>query len=441
MSKQQNRPLFEQVSERLINELKAGTSQFQKPIKENGMSAFVKPVNATTGAGYTAMNAINLAMRRYDDPRWLSFEAARYAKTPVKENEKGTLISFPKTKEIQAMRKPDGSKILDEDGKTQTKTIEYDKRQAGNALLFNAAQLQNVQPLNEYLEKQQAGEQLSPNEKAEKLLADSKAVIVHGGQEAFYDKAKDEIHLPEMNQFENETQYYQAAIHQLAHWSGHESRLNRPMEGKFGSMDYAREELRAAIASMLIGGELKTGHNFGQHVSYTGNFIKILKDDPFQISRASSDAQKIVNLLLGTGQKIEVKEDLAEKKAVQAGLSKGDVIPYKNGKYEILAMLKGKTAQVLEQNSGNKFKVGPKDNLYASLVEAKNNPGQEINRDNSVQKDIAKDNAVEKGISMENANDQENGKSNSVEKGFNLETEVPEEALAEENNTSYKMKR
>jgi antirestriction protein ArdC len=439
MSKQQFKPLYAQLADKLTAELKAGTSPFQKPVKDNGMPAFIKPVNPITGKGYTAMNALNLALKGHDDPRWMSLDAASFAKYQVKEGAKGTLINFPKNSEIQAVRTPEGEKIKGEDGKTLTKVVEFEKTQNGTAFLFNATQINGIAPLEEYLKTQPVPE-LSPLERAAKLIADSKAVIVHGGQEAFYDRVKDEIHLPEKNQFENDTKYYQAAVHQLAHWTGHESRLKRPMEGKFASMDYAKEELRAAIASMLIGAEIKIGHNFGQNAAYASNWAKILKEEPFQLTRASSDAQKITNLLLDTGQKREVKADVSEPVKLK-GLNKGDVIPYKNATYEVLAMLKGKTAQVLEQNSGNKFKVGPKDKLYASLVEAKNNPGQELNREKSAEKDVTQDTAVEKDISQGNAADKGIGKNNTVEKGFNLETEVPGEALAEENNTSYKMKR
>lgn len=429
MSKQKFKPLYAQVADKLITELKAGTSPFQKPVKDNGLPAFVKPVNPITGKGYTVMNALNLALKGYDDPRWMSLDAASFAKYQIKEGAKGTLINFPKNSEIQAVRTPEGEKIKGDDGKTLTKVVEFEKTQIGVAFLFNAAQINGIPPLEEYLKtKEQPA--LSPLERAEKLLAETNAVIIHGGQEGFYDRQKDEIHLPEKDQFENETKYYQAAIHQLAHWSGHESRLKRPMEGKFGSMDYAKEELRAAIGAMLIGAELQIGHNFGQHASYSANWAKMLKEDPFQLSRAANDGQKISNFLVDFGQKQELKEAATEK-IKPAVLNKGDIIPYKNAKYEVLAILKGKTAQVLEQNSGNKFKVGPKDKLYANMVEARNNPGKEI----------AKELAEEQGIDREQKQDKAVERENTVEKGFNLETEVPEAALAEENTTSYKMKR
>jgi antirestriction protein ArdC len=371
MSKQ-FKPLYVQIADKLATQLKEGTSAFQKPVKDNGMPAFVKPINPITGKGYSAMNALNLSMKGHDDPRWMSADAAGFNGYLVKEGSKSTMINFPKNSEIQAMRTPDGAKIIGEDGKTQTKTVVFEKTQNGKAFLFNATQIDDFPPLEEFLEKQREAQPLSPIERAEKMIADSKAVIVHGGQEAFYDRVKDEIRLPEKDRFENETKYYQAAIHQLAHWTGHESRLNRPMEGRFGSVDYGREELRAAIASMLIGGDLKTGHSFGQHAAYTNNWAKLLKDQPFELSKAANDAQKIATLLLGVGQKREVKQSSAPNMT----LSKGEEIAYNNTTYTV-AEKRGKTLDVVKEDTGEKFKVKPSDKLYGKLVEARNNPPEQ----------------------------------------------------------------
>jgi hypothetical protein len=62
------------------------------------------------------------------------------------------------------------------------------------------------------------------------------------------------------------------------------------------------------------------------------------------------------------------------------GLNKNDVISYNETEYKVLAILKGKTAQLEDLGSGKKFKVGPKDGLYTSLINAKNNTEQAIER-------------------------------------------------------------
>ena len=80
-----------------------------------------------------------------------------------------------------------------------------------------------------------------------------------------------------------------------SHDQGHDSfllsRLNRDLSGPFGSESYAKEELRAEIASMLLGDELGIGHDPGQHAAYVGSWIKVLEDDALEIFRAAADAE------------------------------------------------------------------------------------------------------------------------------------------------------
>jgi len=372
MEKNRNfKPFYAQVADKLISSLSAGTSPFQQPVKENGQPAFVKPINATTGKGYSALNALALAMKGHEDPRWLTAEAARFAGYLVKKDSKGTMITFPKTSDIQAIRKPDGSKITNEEGVTQTKLVEYEKPEKGVAFLFNGSQIDKIPPLGEFLEKQNEGQTQSPIEKADQLIRESGAVIIDGGQEAYYDHKRDVIFMPEKDQFPSETAYYQVAIHQLAHWTGHESRQNRPMEGKFGSAEYAREEFRAATAAMLIGGELKLGHDFGPHKAYTSNWVRMLKEDTYEIARVAKDAQRIANAVLGAGQKREVAA--GKDVTVNTTLAKGDAVVHNNTTYTVLGK-KGKTLDMEKADTGEKFKLKTTDALYGKLVEAKNNP-------------------------------------------------------------------
>lgn len=367
MSKQ-FKPVHEQFAEKLIAELKAGTSPIQQPVKENGLPAFILPYNAATGKNYRGLNALIIGMKGFDDPRFMSANQARFSGNLVREGAKGTLISFTKNSDIQAIRTPEGEKIKDEAGVTQTKTVEFAKPEKAVAFVFNASQLKDYPMLGDKLIAKPENS-LSPVERAEKLLADSKATIVHGGNEAYYDKARDVIHLPEMEQFENETKYYQAAIHQLAHWTGHESRLNRPMEGKFGSLEYAGEELRASLAAMMVGSELQIGHSFGQHTAYSGNWIKMLKDQPFEISKAATSAQKMADFILDAGQKREVKQEAGNNTT----LSKGEEIAYNNTTYKVLEK-KGKTFEIEKTDTGEKFKAKPMDKIFQNLIEARNNP-------------------------------------------------------------------
>ncbi|SET57892.1 putative DNA primase/helicase, partial [Nitrosomonas marina] len=115
------------------------------------------------------------------------------------------------------------------------------------------------------------------------------------------------------HQFETPDRYYATALHELGHWTGHETRLNRDLAHPFGSEGYAREELRAEIASMLFGHELGIGHDPGQHAAYVASWIKTLEEDPTEIFRAAADAEKIQDYVLAFARQQELVEQEAIK--------------------------------------------------------------------------------------------------------------------------------
>ena len=118
------------------------------------------------------------------------------------------------------------------------------------------------------------------------------------GDHAFYRLADDSITLPVRAQFASADGYYATALHEVGHATGHPSRLNREDLGHpFGSAAYAREELRAEIASLMLGEQLGIGYDPGQHSAYIGSWIRALENDPREIFRAAAAAEKIVVLV------------------------------------------------------------------------------------------------------------------------------------------------
>jgi len=365
------KPLHEQVAEKLAAQLKEGTSIFQKTWAPGDEAAFNIPVNPTTGKDYKGMNALWLAMQERKDPRWMTVNQASYAGYTVDKNTKATMISFRKTEDIQAVRDFKGEKMQDDNGDTITQTVKLPKPKIEVAFLINAEQIKGIKPLAEYLLEKQVEQQSSPLERAEKLIEDSKAAIEHGGIEAFYDMAKDQIKLPAGELFLNESEYYAIAIRELSHWSGHPDRLDRPMEGRIGSEAYAGEELRAEIASLMISSELKLGRPFGLNENSAFNMAKILKDDPFEIFRAAADAQRIFDYMGKLGQAQEIKKEAAPAQALS--FKKGETIPYNGNEFKVTEVLKNKNVKLVDA-SGTRMTVKPNDGLYKSLLEAKDNP-------------------------------------------------------------------
>ena len=136
----------------------------------------------------------------------------------------------------------------------------------------------------------------------EQILQNSGAQLIHDqADRAFYDRGQDRIHLPPKGAFKDAAGYYGTALHELAHFSGHPSRLNRPTLNesyRFGDVNYAKEELRAELASVFLAAERGIPHEPEQHAAYVGSWIEALQQDKHEIFRAAHDASAITDYLL-----------------------------------------------------------------------------------------------------------------------------------------------
>ena len=117
----------------------------------------------------------------------------------------------------------------------------------------------------------------------ERVIENSAAPInFDGGNRAYYSPIKDSIHLPEIKQFKSMQDFYATALHEIAHSTGHSSRLNRELSGGFGTPNYAREELRAELASIFMQIELGLsveGKHFENHGAYLASWLKAVKNN------------------------------------------------------------------------------------------------------------------------------------------------------------------
>ena len=131
------------------------------------------------------------------------------------------------------------------------------------------------------------------------IVANSGAVIRTGGDQAFYSPVTDHIQMPPMAAFHSAAGWNNTIVHELSHWSGAETRLNRDIRNRFGSNDYAREELRAEMSSAMVGAELNLpNQDLPNTASYVAYWIERLHSDRKEIFRAAAEAQRIADYLL-----------------------------------------------------------------------------------------------------------------------------------------------
>src|SRR6266851_5119659 len=296
------RDFRQEVTDRIINMLENGVAPWQKPWNTADASLDM-PMNPTTGKAYRGGNAIHLMAtglsRGYGDPRWMTYRQAAGLAWQVRKGEKGTQIEFW---EVKAGRDTRSESVRADDGDGHQPADERDQDR-GNRLIhrvytvFNAKQIEGIP---EWAPKQRTVFEVV--EAAEQILKNSGATIHHDqADRAYYNRSSDSIHLPPSHAFHDAAGYYGTALHELAHWTAHPSRLDRPTLNesyRFGDVSYAKEELRAELASVFLAAERGIPHGPEQHAAYVGSWINVLKQEKNEIFRAAHDASRAADFLL-----------------------------------------------------------------------------------------------------------------------------------------------
>lgn len=273
------------VTERLIGMLESGTAPWQKPW-DAGIAAMNRPHNFN-GRPYHGVNALMLWCtaidKGYEDPRWLTFKQVNKLGGHVNKGEKAQIVEYWQwEKEVENP----------ETGEKEKVPLEHPK--VYRAAVFNADQCTGLPKLRRQAQK------WSPVERAENIIAANGVPVTHNTDgSAFYSPGGDFICLPPRESFATVDAYYSTLLHEVGHSTGHPTRLNREFGGQFGSEGYAREELRAELASTFLCGELgiATTGSDEQHAAYVKSWVSALKNDYNEIFRAAADAEKICNYL------------------------------------------------------------------------------------------------------------------------------------------------
>ena len=273
------------VMERLIGMLESGTAPWQKPW-DAGIAAMNRPHNFN-GRPYHGVNALMLWCtaidKGYEDPRWLTFKQVNKLGGHVNKGEKAQIVEYWQWE--NEVENP-------ETGEKEKVPLEHSK--VYRAAVFNADQCTGLPKLRRQAQK------WSPVERAENIIAANGVPVTHNTDgSAFYSPGGDFICLPPRESFATVDAYYSTLLHEVGHSTGHPTRLNREFGGQFGSEGYAREKLRAELASTFLCGELgiATTGSDEQHAAYVKSWVSALKNDYNEIFRAAADAEKICNYL------------------------------------------------------------------------------------------------------------------------------------------------
>ena len=285
---------------KIKKQIEQGVAPWQKPWKPGEERL---PKNIQTDKPYRGGNSVYLSVTQtakgYSDHRWATYKQIKDMGGQVRKGEKATHVLFYKFDDEtqKAQDQPDRPTT---EGKAEREHTRPPMVRC--YAVFNVAQADGLQ-----LERKGDDPEHEPEWKAhqtaERVIQESGIHVAHvRGDRAFYNLQSDTVTLPEREQFATANGYYQTALHELGHATGHPERMDRDTlkqgAGHFGSVEYAREELRAEMSAMMTGERVGVGHDGSRGAAYVQGWLKALEQDPKEMYKAAADAQKISDYLM-----------------------------------------------------------------------------------------------------------------------------------------------
>jgi antirestriction protein ArdC len=157
---------------------------------------------------------------------------------------------------------------------------------------------------------------VNPIEQAQQLIDGYKNPPTYTfiGDRAYYQPSTDTLNMPKITAFNKEASYYCTYFHELTHSTGAKKRLDRDFSGKFGSKNYAYEELIAELGAVFMCSEagilFQTKENSAKYLkNWNTVLVTELENDNRFFLKASAQSQKAVNYILNRNSDSEKEEE------------------------------------------------------------------------------------------------------------------------------------
>lgn len=282
----------DKVVARIREAMESGNIPWVRPWDNSGLV----PHNGISKREYNGLNFFLCAWLHPEDPRFFTKKQVLSLGGWIRYEEfkKFTPIVF-----WQPVRKPmtdeEGKPVLDANGNVKEKVIWITK----DYMAWNFSQIDwnDKQPDPVAVKTRD----VTPNAEIEAFLTVTGARILREANQtrAFYRPDAHEIHLPDAARFTDDVNFYATAFHELIHWTGHTTLLNRKNKNFFGSEDYAFEELVAEMGAAFLCARFGVDNtHYNQTAAYLDSWLKAINDQPSALQRAASTASKAVSFLL-----------------------------------------------------------------------------------------------------------------------------------------------
>ena len=285
------RNIYQEVTKYILKALEKGVGPWICPYE----IAMGPHRNLFSNRPYRGINVLLLNMacweKGFRTPLWVTYREARRLGGFVRVGEVSTRIIFWKIIEIEE-KDPLGQPVIDaQTGEPRIKKVPFAKWY----YVFNVEQCEGLEVLSE--KKKEEGE--DPCRTADLLEKLYRLPRIRQGYVPAYYPLSDVIEMPPKGAFESPEHYWGTLLHELTHWTGHQSRLDRKLdENRFGDQGYAFEELVAEMGSAFLGAHAGLPIRKLRHPEYIQSWLEVLQKDTRAIFTASRLAQKASDWLL-----------------------------------------------------------------------------------------------------------------------------------------------
>jgi antirestriction protein ArdC len=280
--------LYEDITSRIIAELEAGRLPWVQPW-DAGQAAVGLPYNVVSDRRYSGINILTLwhavLTRGFRGHGFLTFRQAAALGGAVRRGERGIGVVYTRRAGTDASEPR-------KDGKGEPKGGFSFLKQF---TVFSVDQCDGL-PDTYHVSAPPIPEGLIQPQ-AEALIAATGADFRIGGASAYYSPRHDFVAVPRPDDFYEPINWHRTAFHELGHWTGHDSRLDRDQTGSFGSKPYGHEELIAEMAGAFVCAALGIAPSV-RHADYIGSWLDIIRENTRAILRAASAASKAADYLL-----------------------------------------------------------------------------------------------------------------------------------------------
>lgn len=267
------------ITTKIISAIEGGNLPWRKRWTGSGSSMPMR----SCGTAYRGINILSLWATAEEQgfvaPYWMTYRQADSFGGQVRKGEKSTSVVKYGTFEVE--NNDTGEDDL----------IPYLKAYR----VFNADQIDGLD--DSFRGDQQIDTGTRPVAELDAFFEKVGADVAHGGTRACYNINDDRVQMPPVSAFITDRHYYATLAHEITHWSGHRTRLDRfkPLQD---IEEYAFEELVAEIGACFLGAQIGVEPITDESAAYIERWLNAMRKDNKIIFKAAAQAQKAADFIL-----------------------------------------------------------------------------------------------------------------------------------------------